>query len=199
VKREDQRKLADALVFALEKHGTQTRKGKAQVPYVSHLLAVSGYVLEHGSGDLDLAIAGLLHDVLEDCEGVTEGELRERFGDEVARIVRSCTDTLPGDTPQQKSPWRDRKERYLANLARKDRAAQIVSACDKLHNLQNIVADMRAEGPGFLARFNASPGDLLWYYRGILSALRTDLPAPLLGELDALVRAFEGLAEEAAG
>ena len=85
---------------------------------------------------------------------------------------------------EKKSPWRERKEGYLAALARKDRGAQIVSACDKLHNLQNIVADMRAEGPGFLDRFNAKPEDLLWYYRGIRAALRADLPAPLLGELD---------------
>jgi GTP pyrophosphokinase len=195
VKGEDQQKLAEALVFALEKHGPQTRKGKADVPYVSHLLAVSGYVLEHGAGDVDLAIAGLLHDVLEDCEGVTEDELRERFGSEVARIVVGCTDTLPGDTSEKKSPWRERKEGYLAALARKDRGAQIVSACDKLHNLQNIVADMRAEGPGFLDRFNAKPEDLLWYYRGIRAALRADLPAPLLGELDSLVRSFEQAGE----
>lgn len=190
MKSEDQQKLAEALVFALEKHGPQTRKGKSEVPYVSHLLAVSGYVLEHGAGDVNLAVAGMLHDVIEDCK-VKDDELRERFGDEVARIVRSCTDTLPGDPSRDESPWRERKENYLAALAKKDRAAQIVSSCDKVHNLQNILADMRVEGVEFLTRFNASPKEMLWYYRGVRSALRPDLPAALLGELDALVTAFE--------
>ncbi|MBC7162664.1 MAG: HD domain-containing protein, partial [Immundisolibacter sp.] len=53
-------RYAEALVFAREAHSGHVRKGTA-IPYVSHLLAVSGLVLEHG-GDEDQAIAGLLHD-----------------------------------------------------------------------------------------------------------------------------------------
>ena len=76
-------RFARALRFALAAHGDQKRKG-TQIPYVSHLVQVAGLVLEHG-GDADQAIAGLLHDAIEDCEGVTEATLRERFGPEVAR------------------------------------------------------------------------------------------------------------------
>lgn len=162
---------------------------------MSHLLAVSAYVLEHGQGDVELAIGGLLHDVLEDCEDVTENELRERFGPEVARIVLACTDTLPGDSPAKKSPWRERKEHYLAGFQGKDRSIQLVAACDKLHNLQNIVADLRVEGPDFLKRFRAPPDQLLWYYQSIRAALREDLPPALLAELDALLGAFEQAVE----
>jgi predicted nucleic acid-binding protein len=77
----------DALVFARQRHNTQTRKG-SDTPYVSHLLGVSSLVLESG-GDEDQAIAGLLHDTLEDFDhtGVTFDELVGRFGDRVARIV----------------------------------------------------------------------------------------------------------------
>ena len=56
-------KLVSALRFALDAHGAQTRKD-SEVPYASHLLEVAGLVLEHG-GDIDQAVAGLLHDVLE--------------------------------------------------------------------------------------------------------------------------------------
>src|SRR5262249_14491872 len=96
-------RLADAIRYALDAHAEQTRKGSA-VPYVSHPLQVAGLVLEHG-GDATQAVAGALHDVLEDCEGVELAELAARFGAEAARIVESCTDLLPGDRPDKKSDW----------------------------------------------------------------------------------------------
>ena len=73
-----------ALKWAAELHVAQARKGTT-IPYVSHVLAVSGLVLEHG-GSEDQAIAGLLHDAIEDC-GVSEEEIEARFGSAVARIV----------------------------------------------------------------------------------------------------------------
>ncbi len=60
-------KFALALQFANEIHGTQQRKG-AGAPYISHLMAVSASVLEHGGNETE-AIAGLLHDAAEDCGG----------------------------------------------------------------------------------------------------------------------------------
>jgi (p)ppGpp synthase/HD superfamily hydrolase len=82
----------------------QARKGN-RVPYLSHLLAVAGLVLENG-GDEDQAIAALLHDGPEDQGGeATLIEIRERFGTRVADIVAACTDTFV--TP--KPPWRTRK------------------------------------------------------------------------------------------
>src|SRR3989442_15457659 len=95
----DQRQLADALAFALAAHGEQTRKG-SEIPYASHLLAVAGLVLEAG-GDAAQAAAALLHDTIEDGEGVDEDRLRHEFGAEIAAIVAACTDLLPGDTPER--------------------------------------------------------------------------------------------------
>jgi len=54
-----------ALQWAAELHGTQRRKGK-DVPYLSHLLAVSALVWED-DGDEEQAIAALLHDAIEDA------------------------------------------------------------------------------------------------------------------------------------
>ena len=105
-------RLADATALALQIHADQLRKG-TETPYVAHLLAVAGIVLEHG-GDEDQAIAGLLHDAIEDGGAAWEPVIAERFGPRVARIVRACTDadTLP------KPPWRARKEAYLVHLVR---------------------------------------------------------------------------------
>ena len=79
-------RLAAAITFAIAAHGGQTRKG-TPVPYVSHLLQVSGLVLEHG-GDGEQAVAALLHDVVEDTAAATE---------EVAAIgVRGVPTVLAG-------------------------------------------------------------------------------------------------------
>ena len=56
-----------AFLFASEKHKKQTRKASS-IPYLTHLMGVASLVLEAG-GDEDLAIAALLHDVVEDCGG----------------------------------------------------------------------------------------------------------------------------------
>jgi hypothetical protein len=62
----------------------QVRKG-TDIPYISHPIAVSSLVIEHG-GDEDHAIAGLLHDVIEDC-GKTVDKTASLFGSRVAGIV----------------------------------------------------------------------------------------------------------------
>ena len=56
-----------AFLFATQKHSGQTRKATT-TPYIAHLMGVASLVLE-ADGDQDLAIAALLHDVVEDCGG----------------------------------------------------------------------------------------------------------------------------------
>ena len=69
--KEDCKKLSpefgDALSFAARLHRGQPRKGTS-IPYISHLMAVSGLVLEFGGTETE-AIAGLLHDAIEDQGG----------------------------------------------------------------------------------------------------------------------------------
>lgn len=177
--------LSSAVAFATEKHAAHTRKG-TQIPYVSHLLAVSGLVLEHG-GDPEQAIAALLHDVLEDCPDVTRAGLAERFGERVARIVADCTDTLPGDTPEQKSPWRERKERYLEHLKSTPNDSLLVAACDKLHNLGALVGDLRVQGLQYMKRFNAGPMDQVWFMEEFLRRVVGRVPLRLQLELDHMI------------
>ena len=75
-------RLASAMAYAALIHGTQTRKGTA-IPYISHLMSVSALVMEFG-GDEDQAIAGLLHDSLEDCGAEHEKVIRANYGNRVA-------------------------------------------------------------------------------------------------------------------
>jgi (p)ppGpp synthase/HD superfamily hydrolase len=185
MKCDDRAKLVGALRFALDAHGAQTRKGSG-VPYASHLLEVSGLVLEHG-GDIDQAVAGLLHDVLEDCQDVDSATLQARFGAEVARIVRVCSDLLDGDTAAARSGWLLRKRHYIGKLGDADARARLVAACDKLHNLRCLIADLCQVGLATLNRFNGTPAQTRWYYEQVRGALGTDLPRRLSNELDALL------------
>jgi GTP pyrophosphokinase len=185
MRRDDRARLAAAVSFALEIHAEQTRKG-TRIPYVSHLLQVAGLVLEHG-GDGEQAIAAVLHDAVEDCEDVDFAILRTRFGADVALIVEQCTDLLPGDTPEAKSPWIERKRRYVAQLEEADERARLVAACDKLHNLRSVVADLRAEGPATLERFTGTPEQTRGYYEAVRAAVGPGLPGRLTYELEALL------------
>jgi len=174
-------KYIEALSYAAELHTGQTRKGTS-VPYLTHLMTVSSYVFEFG-GTVDQAIAGLLHDAIEDQGDRTSyQEIAGRFGEEVSEIVRACTDSET--TP--KPPWAERKAAYLAGLAHKPDAIKLVVACDKLHNAECIVRDVRLQGAKIWQRFNAAPDQILWYYEGVVSALGS-LESPVVRLLKAKV------------
>jgi (p)ppGpp synthase/HD superfamily hydrolase len=184
----ERQKLARAVAFALSAHAEQTRKGR-DIPYASHLLQVVGLVLEHG-GDAEQAVAAVLHDVVEDCEEIELEEIRRHFGASVADIVEVCTDLLPGDRSGEKSEWALRKRGFLARLERADARTRLVAACDKLHNLRTLVADLHAEGPATLERFAATPGQTRWYHEAVREAVAPDVPERLLRELDELLAAL---------
>src|SRR5271165_4047716 len=92
-------RLQRAFDYAATQHAGQTRKQTA-FPYLSHLMAVASLVLEAG-GDEDMAIAALLHDVVEDCGGLPRlREVRKQFGPRVANMVEGCTDSLGEPKPE---------------------------------------------------------------------------------------------------
>src|SRR5580698_7303096 len=154
--------LQRAFRYAAEKHAGQTRK-KTAVPYLSHLMAVASLVLEAG-GDEDMAIAALLHDVVEDCGGMPRlREVRKQFGSRVAKIVEGCTDSYVIPKPE----WLQRKKDYLRELKHGDAETRLVSASDKLHNVRTILADYRVQGEDVWKRFTGKKEGTLWYYRAL--------------------------------
>jgi HD domain len=180
--------LAEAVEFAFALHAAQRRKGTT-IPYVAHLMSVAALVLEHG-GDEEQAIAGLLHDAIEDVGAEQEAVIATRFGPRVAAIVRACTDadTLP------KPPWRTRKEAYLAHLEQADADVLLVSACDKLHNARAIVSDLRTHGPAMFGRFTGGQTGTLWYYTALAEVFSRRLPGALAVDLAEAVRDMRRLA-----
>lgn len=177
-----------AFLFAAEKHAGQARKAST-IPYIAHLMGVTSLVLEAG-GDEDLAIAALLHDVVEDCGGAPMlKEVRRRFGQRVAKIVDGCTDA---DT-YPKPPWRQRKEEYIRHLKLADADTRLVAAADKLANVRSILADYHEVGESVWSRFNGGREGTLWYYRALLEEFLRGRPNRLIRELELAVRELQAV------
>ena len=186
-----------AVALAEELHGRDRRSG-TEIPYLAHLLVVTGLVIEDG-GDEDEAIAALLHDAVEDGGGRPLLERIERsFGAAVARLVESLSDTIEAVSNE---PWIDRKVRYLDKLEHCDDESTLrIGLADKVHNARSIVRDYRATGPAIWERFAPikTADQQLWYYGRLVDLFTRKRPGPLaedlrvaVAELTALVAADE--------
>jgi (p)ppGpp synthase/HD superfamily hydrolase len=156
----------NALAYAARLHAGQMRKG-SDTPYISHLLAVTAFTLDHGATENE-AIAALLHDAVEDQGGQeTLEEIRRQFGNQVAEIVAACSDTdeLP------KPPWRERKEAYVARLRTEPYSVRLVVAADKLHNVRDVLRSYRIHGDDLWSHFKGGRDGTIWYYGAVVDAL----------------------------
>ena len=167
-------RYTQALALAASAHEGQMRKS-TRIPYITHPVAVAALVASYG-GDEDQQIAALLHDVLEDAGESWATRIAE-FGPRVLSMVRACTDGTP-DAAGGKAPWRERKEAYLAHLARASDEALLVSACDKLHNIQAIAHDLGNIGPAVFGRFSAGQEQVIWYYTQLTQIFTARQVAP---------------------
>lgn len=193
-----------ALAYADAKHRGHIRKA-TDIPYISHLMSVSALVMEHG-GDEDLAIAALLHDLIEDRSGKDpEGlskEIEANFGKRVLDVVLGCSDSTSSNRPE----WEVRKRAYLAHLGEAHPDVLLVSCADKLHNARAILGDYRFGDESFWTRFTVGKKDAaegrrktLWYYRELVKAFRArgdDAPPMLVALLADTVRDLHLLAKE---
>ena len=178
-----------AMAYAYQVHANQRRKGTG-IPYIAHILGVAAIAMEYGA-DEDQAIGALLHDAAEDGGGeATLAEIRARFGDAVADIVLGCSDSLVED-PEDKLPWQERKENYLAHLENASQSVCFVSAADKLHNVRSIIRDYHEQGEDIWDRFQGRRDGTLWYYETVADTLirryRSQLTRDLQDEVDKLL------------
>lgn len=188
------KKFDEAIALAADLHRDQIRKD-APIPYISHLMAVAGIVLEsnayHPMENLeDVAIGALLHDVIEDQgHKIDLEQIRSRFGDTVHRIVLECSDAVVTEEGQEKPPWKERKTKYLSNIASKSTETLLVSCADKLHNARCIMFDYDRVGDRTWDRFNAGKEGTIWYYKSLAEEFEKTWPEnPLLPDFQALVQ-----------
>lgn len=179
-----------AVTMALSFHREHKRKG-GSIPYISHLLAVAGLVMEDG-GNEDEVIAALLHDAGDNGGGYEAlDEIRTKFSMRIAEIVEACADTLVSPKPD----WQHRKERFLGSLSGLSESARRVIAADKLHNARCTLSDFRQIGDDVWKRFTGNKDGTLWYYRSLAEILSKTGPHLMAAELARVVSEMAKLAE----
>ena len=190
-------RINHALAFAAKHHDRQVRKGP-RLPYLTHPANVAIILTRYGR-DEDTVIAGILHDVIEDCvrENYTREMLEQRigdkFGESVLDTVLAVTQRNVDDEGNDLSSD-ERKDDYLERLSGASESARWVCAADKLHNAGTIVADLkRTIDPGTVwSRFNAGRGGTVRWYRHVYERLRTlGFTAPIMDELRRIVESLE--------
>ena len=124
--------FARALDFAAKKHAHQRRKGVLEEPYINHLADVTRLLAAATEGrDTVLALAGLLHDTIEDTE-TTFDELEAEFGREVADLVAEVSD-------DKSLPKAERKQLQIEKTLAKSDRAKMLKLADKTSNLHSII------------------------------------------------------------
>ena len=194
-------RINHALAFAAKHHDRQVRKG-TRLPYLTHPANVAIILTRYGR-DEDIVIAGILHDVIEDCvrENYTRAMLEQRIGDKfgmtVLDTVLAVTHRTVDDGGTDLSSD-ERKDDYLERLIGASEAARWVCAADKLHNAGTIVADLqRTIDPMTVwGRFNAGRDGTVRWYRRVYERLRElGFTAAIMEELRRVVESLEELAE----
>jgi len=174
---------AFALAFALANHWHtgHMRKG-TEIPYISHLMAVSALVLEYG-GTTTQASAALLHDVIEDTDCTIE-EIIKLVSNDVAQIVLECTHVEFAEITDKEAKTVAKKTFYLERLLSPDRlaAANLVALCDKTHNIECTVRDWQTSdnNKSMFDKFNGGYEIQKNWYTSLADAFdKLDVPADL--------------------
>ena len=161
--------LDRAIVFAVRAHAGTERRGKG-FPYIVHLLE-SVEIVATMTPDQELLAAAALHDTVEDTH-VTVEEIRAEFGDRIASLVATESDTFEQGMSKEDS-WHARKQDAIDRLARASRDAKIVALGDKLSNMRAIARDYAMQGDALWNLFHAKdPKDHEWHYRELAEAFR---------------------------
>jgi (p)ppGpp synthase/HD superfamily hydrolase len=118
-----------ALEFAASRHRGQRREADG-APFILHPLEVAQLLRGHDYPDHVIA-AAVLHDIVEDAH-VEYAELEQRFGEEVARLVRAVSE------PSSEGPYRERKARLRAVVAAAEGNAVTIFAADKVAKTREL-------------------------------------------------------------
>jgi len=125
-------KLLEALRFSAEKHRNQRRKDSERSPYINHPIEVVQLLWEVGGvRDVNVLLAAILHDTVEDTETRPE-EIGNRFGEKVLSLVMEVTDDK--DLPKS-----ERKRLQIVNAPHKSYGAKLIKIADKACNVRNLV------------------------------------------------------------
>ena len=177
-----------ALRVAIQAHDGQTRKAPDSVPYIVHPVHVALLLARLDQDDVVIQ-AALLHDVVEDCDDWTSERLEEAFGPRVAGVVAEVTE-------DKSRTWGERKQTAIDHVPHLSPEGVAVKACDKLHNLRSLVAELREtdDRDALWSRFNGGRDRTLAMSRGLVEALLPRVDERLAEALRAVLRDLEEVA-----
>jgi len=180
--------VEQALRVAVAAHHGQKRKSPHSVPYIVHPVHVALMLSRLGEDDAVIQ-AGLLHDVVEDCRDWTLERVESEFGARVAGIVAEVTE-------DKSRTWDERKRAAIDDVPHVSPEALAVKACDKLHNLRSLVAELReAENSASIwARFTGGRERTLAMSRELIEALQERVGEPLHEALGVVLEELEAVA-----
>jgi (p)ppGpp synthase/HD superfamily hydrolase len=189
-----------ALAFAAKHHDRQVRKG-TKLPYLTHPANVAVILTRYGC-DSDTVVAGILHDVIEDCvrEGYSREMLEQRIGDKFGPKVLDTALAVTyrrHDDDGVELSGDDRKTDYLERLSGASDQARWVCAADKIHNASSILSDLRrtVDTETIWSRFGGGRIGTSRWYRQVYERLReVGFDAPIMAELDAVSGDLQELA-----
>ncbi len=198
-------RLNHALAFAAKHHDQQVRKG-TRLPYITHPANVAIILTRYGR-DEETVIAGILHDVIEDCidQSYTAQMLEQRIGDKFGRDV---LDTVLSVTYRRidddgvELGHDERRDDYLERLARASEPARWVCAADKLHNAGSLLADLRRTIDPHMVwnRFTGGRIETQRWYRRVYDRLSdVGFTGEIMSELGGVVASLEAWTEDAPG
>jgi (p)ppGpp synthase/HD superfamily hydrolase len=155
--------LNEAILFATKAHAGQVRKA-TNIPYIVHPLECV-VIVSAITTDEEMMAAAVLHDTVEDCEGVTLEMIREQFGARVAAYVAQ-------ESEDKSKTWQERKQATVDHLQNATEDVCILVLADKLSNLRSIARDYKVFGEDLWNRFNEKRKERIgWYYRSVGEAL----------------------------
>lgn len=170
-----------AIEFASKAHEGQFRKGTKR-PYIVHPIEV-GDIVASMTRDEEVISAAILHDTIEDCQGITMEMLAREFTPRVACMVAQ-------ESEDKSLTWIERKGATIRRLKDADREIQMIGLADKLSNMRDINRDYPVVGEELWNRFRMKDKDTIgWYYKGIRDALVKDFAGvPAFEEYCSLVK-----------
>jgi len=125
--------LNKAYVYAMQKHGKQTRASGD--PYISHPLEVAAILTEMHLDESTIAVA-LLHDTIEDTTA-TRAEIDELFGEDIGRLVEGLTKLKKLDLVTKKAKQAENLRKLLLAIS-DDVRVLLVKLADRLHNMRTL-------------------------------------------------------------
>ena len=129
---EEKMMILRAYAFASNAHKGQFRKSGE--PYIIHPVAVA-CILADMNADCDTICAGLLHDTIEDVEGITKDIIASNFNETIAELVDGVTKI------RKSSPEDNTKEANMHKIIdsiTKDVRIFIIKLADRLHNMRTM-------------------------------------------------------------